>query len=776
MKKIIFCILLGAISLLSFSQAPAQYMRAKIYAGSAGIPKLAALGLDMEHIAKGKDFIISDFSLDEIALVKAAGFKVDILIPDVNKWYASQSMNQAARMIGGLCKPRYEEIKDPVNFKLGSFAGYLTLAEMESTLDSMRAKFPDLVSVKKQIDTTKTWEGRTIWYIRISNHPDSNENKPQILYTALHHAREPGSMMQLVYYIWYLLENYNSDPRIKTLVDGTEMYFVPCVNPDGYLYNQTISPGGGGMWRKNRRNNNDGTFGVDLNRNYGYGWGSDNIGSSPNKNSETYRGPSAFSEPETRALRNFCNNHRFKLCLNYHTFANVLIYPDVGVGNPVDSAAFLQIARHITLDDNYTNGTCLEVLFYTTNGDADDWMYGEKNTKPKIYSLTPEVGDVDYGFWPPQSMIHFNCRANIHQNIRMAQMLLNYGVADDASENLVQTGKFVMPVSMKRLGLDSTAPLSIKLIPLSSNLDILPKAKSYSLNYLQEKNDTFQISFTPGIQKNDEIKFILQSGNGLYTMNDTITKYYGPVDTLFKDNADNLLKWSGDWDIETDSYHSPPTSFTESAYSNYTPLSLLTHQTVQSIDLTNVTHATLSFWARWDIQNNYDEMILNIRENGSETPVCGKYTAFRPLANTEVYQGNIPEWKKEIISLDAFAGKVISLKFVFTSDQSIQRNGFNLDDILVTAISKTNAGIASQLKENEIKIFPNPAKDYIYIEQRESGFSSLKIMDIAGKEIMDMPITVRTEISTTNMEAGIYFFIFTSQAGTAVKKVEILNR
>jgi murein tripeptide amidase MpaA len=97
-----------------------------------------------------------------------------------------------------------------------------------------------------------------------------------------------------MYYMWYLLENYGTDPEATYLVDNREMYFVPCFNPDGYEYNRQTDPNGGGMWRKNRRNNG-GSYGVDLNRNFGYMWGYDDLGSSPIPSSETYRGPSAFS-------------------------------------------------------------------------------------------------------------------------------------------------------------------------------------------------------------------------------------------------------------------------------------------------------------------------------------------------------------------------------------------------------------------------------------------------------------------------------------------------
>ena len=86
------------------------------------------------------------------------------------------------------------------------------------------------------------------------------------------------------------------------------MVCIPVINPDGYVYNELIEPDGGGMHRKNRRNTNCGngtTRGVDLNRNFGYEWGADNIGSSSDPCSEVYRGDSAFSEPEAQAVRDF---------------------------------------------------------------------------------------------------------------------------------------------------------------------------------------------------------------------------------------------------------------------------------------------------------------------------------------------------------------------------------------------------------------------------------------------------------------------------------------
>ena len=174
--------------------------------------------------------------------------------------------------------------------------GYYSPIQVLNELDSMRLFYPALISQKTAVGSQQTIEGRDVYCVRISNTPDQNTNKPKIQYNSLTHAREPMGMQQMMFFMWYLLENYTTNEEVKYLVDNLELYFIPVMNPDGFMYNYITDPAGGGMWRKNRRNNGSGEYGVDLNRNFGYKWGYDNYGSSPDPWSETYRGPSAFSD------------------------------------------------------------------------------------------------------------------------------------------------------------------------------------------------------------------------------------------------------------------------------------------------------------------------------------------------------------------------------------------------------------------------------------------------------------------------------------------------
>ncbi|HLT46818.1 MAG TPA: M14 family zinc carboxypeptidase [Rubricoccaceae bacterium] len=211
----------------------------------------------------------------------------------------------------------------------GPMGGYLTFDGVVAALDALRAQYPDIVSAKTSLG--QSHEGRDVWLVEVTDHPVVDEGEPEVLFTGLHHANEPGAMMAVLYTMYYLAEQYATNPAVRALVRNRRLFFVPVVNPDGYAYNEQTDPSGGGMWRKNLRDNGDGSFGVDLNRNYGYGWGWSNTSSSPDPSSLTYRGPEPFSEPETRAIRDFAEGgRRLAVTVDYHTHGGYFAYPTAG--------------------------------------------------------------------------------------------------------------------------------------------------------------------------------------------------------------------------------------------------------------------------------------------------------------------------------------------------------------------------------------------------------------------------------------------------------------
>ncbi len=173
-------------------------------------------------------------------------------------------------------------------------------------------KYPDIISIQS---IGKTWENRDIILATISLNVENAHLKPALLYTGTIHAREWIGNELAVSFIEYLLSNYSSNPNVlKTLTKNT-LYIVPCLNPDGFEYSRTHFS----FWRKNRRNNGDGTFGVDLNRNFSIGYVK-----SKDTASNVYGGPNPFSEPETKAIKDFVDNQdNINIALDYHSQGNV---------------------------------------------------------------------------------------------------------------------------------------------------------------------------------------------------------------------------------------------------------------------------------------------------------------------------------------------------------------------------------------------------------------------------------------------------------------------
>ncbi len=358
----------------------------------------------------------------------------------------------------------------------------------------MRQRFPHLVSAKQAL-TPLTIEGRTIWYIKISDNPDANENEPKVLYTGLIHAREPMGMQQLFFFAYYLLENYATNPEIKYLIDNLEIYIIPCVNPDGWVLNQTTNPNGGGMHRKNCRQTGANNYGVDLNRNFGYMWGYDNTGSSPNIEAENYRGTEAFSEPETQAIKNFTEQMQFKFIIDYHCYSNVLLYP-WAYTNAItpDDTIFRAYSELMTYLSWLFYGTPIEAIGYTANGGSFDWFYGEQSTKPKIFAWSPEAGNPNDGFYPISSRIQYIAKLFMDMNMYLLRFAVTYADIKDLSNRFLQTSDYIK-FQLYNIGINNPAQFTVSLVPISQGLNVLTPAKLFSNSSLfDQRIDSFQVS------------------------------------------------------------------------------------------------------------------------------------------------------------------------------------------------------------------------------------------------------------------------------------------
>jgi hypothetical protein len=172
-----------------------------------------------------------------------------------------------------------------------------------------------------------TIEGRTIWGLKISDNAAQDEDELSILFNAAHHAREVMSPEVVMDTIDYLTDNYGSDPDVDHYVNSYEIWCVPMVNPDGV----NIVHESDADWRKNARDNdNNGTIdifdGVDLNRNYEWGWGYQCRGSSGSTFSGTYRGTREASENESQAMIALGRKFRPVFDVEYHAYGEDVFY------------------------------------------------------------------------------------------------------------------------------------------------------------------------------------------------------------------------------------------------------------------------------------------------------------------------------------------------------------------------------------------------------------------------------------------------------------------
>ena len=189
---------------------------------------------------------------------------------------------------------------------------YRSYQESCDFLEACVKQYPDLITVEN-IGTT--WENRPILLATISLHVAYAKLKPALLYTGTAHAREWIGHELAIEFIDYILNNYQNNPEILETLGQNTLYIVPCLNPDGFEYSRKHFS----FWRKNRRDNGDGTFGVDLNRNFSVGYNK-----TSNTSSNTYSGPHPFSEPETVAIKKFVDSHEnITIALDYHSQGNV---------------------------------------------------------------------------------------------------------------------------------------------------------------------------------------------------------------------------------------------------------------------------------------------------------------------------------------------------------------------------------------------------------------------------------------------------------------------
>ncbi len=769
-----------------------KHSRVKIDLAGNELIELAKLGMALQPIEfKAGNYFIGEFSEYELKKISKAGFDYSVLIKNVSEYYKGRNKGLDRDSIMQSARDRYRDAAYPVpeNFTMGSMGGFHTYSELLDELDLMHELFPELISEREAISDINSIEGRQIYWVRISTSPQETTTKPKVLYTALTHAREPASMQQMLFQMWYLLENYDEDPEVTYLVDNLEMYFVPCVNPDGYLFCEFTNPGGGGMQRKNMRQNSDGSTGVDLNRNFGYKWGYDNFGSSPTPSSQTYRGTGPFSEPETQNLKIFAEEYEFSLALNNHTFSDLLIYP-WGYDNTLtpDSLKYIEFAKFLTEENNYVYGTVYETLMYYANGVSDDWFYGEQETKNKVFAFTPEAGAPSDGFWPAEDRIIDICAGHVHMNNALAHLALPYAKTTVVSEPYFTETITDINFSIKNLGLYSPANYTVSLQAISDNISSVGDPVTFeNMEVLQLSSGSIYLEVDQNITSSENIEFVVTLCNGMYQWHDTIINFYGVPEVVFFDSCDSMDNWDSDvWGVCNETYYSAPGSLADSPGGNYQNNTNAEIVLTEPIDLTDALLAEINFMTWFEIEKNWDyaQFLISNDDMASWEPLEGKYTEkgsnFQDTGKP-LYHGFIDDWVLEKVNLENYLGDTIWLKFKFVSDFDINYSGFYFDDFKVTVLYKQEED-----DDNFIPDIEKP-KAQIYYQQNNKELIvnlpctqklynfRLSIADMSGRILYSERYSENSnvKVSLSDYKPGVYIASVSGDINVSIKFVVI---
>lgn len=289
-------------------------------------------------------------------------------------------------------------------------SNYHDYNEMVAEIQQAASDHPAIFSL---FSLGTSYQGSTIWAGKISDNVGTDENEPEVLFTHHQHAREHLTVEMALYTLKMLTDEYGVDPTITNLVNTREIWIVFDMNPDGGEYD--IATGTYRSWRKNRQpNTGSSNVGTDLNRNWGYKWGCCG-GSSSSTSSETYRGPAAFSAPETQRVRDFITSRviggtqQIKATIDFHTYSELVLWPygyttaDVPADMTQDERDTHAVAgQAMAATNGYTPEQASDL--YITDGTIGDWTFGVY----KIFSYTFEMyptSSAGGGFYPPDEVI-----------------------------------------------------------------------------------------------------------------------------------------------------------------------------------------------------------------------------------------------------------------------------------------------------------------------------------------------------------------------------------
>jgi carboxypeptidase T len=790
---------------------------------------LLEAGLDVVEVRGARRARILEWPGDEGTLQRL-GVSVDLIDADPARTAAERARaERAARpaprgtRVSSAARPDglfRIEVLPP--FGSGSMGGYWTLAEVKMKLDELVANDTQDVIADKLDTLGTTGQGRPVWGLKIAKAVAGPDTRPVAFFNALTHAREPEGMQALFYFIDDLLSKYGTDPTATYLLDHRVIYVVPVVNPDGYVRNQTTNPGGGGLWRKNLRDNDgSGTVtssdGVDINRNFGHQFGLDNVGSSGSIGAQTYRGPSAFSEAETQIQRDIVVALQPKTGFSFHTYGDLLLHAwGYTVTAPPDSNAFHEWEDDMSLGNGYLTGQAIRVL-YAVNGEFNDWVYGDVALKPRGFTWTPEIGGPSDGFWPAPSRIVPLAEENLRACYYVASIAGPYVRVERSNVidgPLVAGSSRWVEVRARNKGVSGSAGpgLSATLTSLSAGASVLSGAVSYPTLAPLTSGDAlsggaFQVAVddtvTPGRLLRLRVDF---SADGGYFSRDTVELVSG-VPTLVASHHDGPIapEWTtGSWGLVSADPTHPSTYYADSPGGVYGDGANNALTRSATLDLSQGVHAYALYDARWQFESDYDCGLIeasldgvNWSPLGATGSSLGRSGGTQPIGQP-VYDGARYLWREERVDLSAFTGSLgnaVRLRYRVLSDVGTRLDGLGFDSLRVLvydpAAQPGPVAVGDAITPARLDLSP-PAPDPVRGSARfafalqVAGDVRLELFDALGRHVRtlaagSLPAGRHVRAWDTRDDAGraapagVYLARLRSAGGAASRRFVVLN-
>ncbi len=784
MKKIISTIILFCgIMLLSAYQYPAKL---KTNDKIKTVHELNKLGISIDNVDKdGNITVYIDDS--DLKAIRKLGFN-PVRIPDEAKNYADKLWNET------------KDSKNPMD-------EYYTYDEYTQIMQDIANQYPNICHLES---AGQSVQGRELWFMEISDNVNVQEDEPEVKLISTMHGDEPVGFVNLVKLIQLLTSQYGTDPRITNIVDNTEIWINPLMNPDGYVLHQ----------RANANN-------VDLNRTF------------PDIVLDSENSPDG-REPEVQHIMNFAANHTSDLSMNFHTGSVVVNYPwdripDLAPDNDLLIQLSLAYASHNPEMHNSTqfeNGITNGYAWYEADGSMQDWNLFFEN----CLEVTTEL---DYTKWPPASdlpALWTNNKESLLSYIEEAQIGIR-GIVSDPDGNplnaTIQIGgneqldntdpdvgdyhRLLLPgtynVTFSATGF---VPQTIQIVVNEGNATVqnvtLQPAGVITFNGTVLSNFSEPINNAVVKLIGTEYPDVNTDANGHFSLEnilednyqisisaDNFMPYLGNIEISQEHNSqtfylgppafsddfeDGTLAWDleDDWGTQTENNN---TFLSDSPNGNYSDNESSSATLSEAIDLTNATYAFITFDRKFALETSYDFVYLEASADGNSWDTIATY-------NGE------SSWHSESYSLDDYVGGNLFFRFRLESDGSVNEDGIFIDNICIGADNFVvgNAGNANPSVNSIIlnQNYPNPFRPnsgrgtQTKISFNISGNSNvnLAVYNIKGEKIKTLVDKYLKKGKHTfnwngkneqgkEVSSGVYFYKLADDKSVKIRKMLIIK-